>query len=171
MPGAACAFVVLDRCEAVDDAASGAVSGCDSALDSGDSSTAGVAAAGKSATARRMVVAKHQRQQGPVHIVVVIVAGSGMNRNGVGGVGEVSVQPRVVAAGYLGRAAVYFGNLDVLSPDVLVLQDNALATPDADFTFILRNGELHAWPSAAPRPPLRRCPSNPPRRRTAPSPV
>ena len=42
--------------------------------------------------------------------------------------------------------AVYFGNLDVLSPDVLVLQDNVLATPDADFTFILRNGELHAWP-------------------------
>ena len=38
--------------------------------------------------------------------------------------------------------AVYFGNLDVLSADVLVL----LATPDADFTFILRNGELHAWP-------------------------
>ena len=27
--------------------------------------------------------------------------------------------------------AVYFGNLNVLSPDVLVLQDNVLATPDA----------------------------------------
>ena len=40
---------------------------------------------------------------------------------------------------------VYFGSLDVLSPDVLVLQDNALATPGADFTFILRTGLLHEW--------------------------
>ena len=41
--------------------------------------------------------------------------------------------------------AVYFGNVDVLSPDVLVLQDKHLA-PGSDFTFILRNGELHGWP-------------------------
>jgi acetyl esterase/lipase len=41
--------------------------------------------------------------------------------------------------------AVYSGNLDLLSPDVLVLQDKALATPGADFTFILRNEELHVW--------------------------
>src|SRR6476620_4555095 len=30
-------------------------------------------------------------------------------------------------------------------PDVLVLQDKAFATPGADFTFILRRGELHDW--------------------------
>ena len=41
--------------------------------------------------------------------------------------------------------AIYSGNLDLLSPDVLVLQDKALATPGSDFTFILRNGELHGW--------------------------
>ena len=56
------------------------------------------------------------------------------------------VSPLYGSMAGLPPTAVYFGNLDVLSPDVLVLQDNALATPDADFTFILRNGELHAWP-------------------------
>ena len=36
-------------------------------------------------------------------------------------------------------------HLDILTPDGLVLQDNALATPGADFTFILRKGEPHDW--------------------------
>ena len=40
--------------------------------------------------------------------LVVVVAGSGVNRDEVGGVGEVSVQARVVAAGYLGRVVVEF---------------------------------------------------------------
>ena len=44
-----------------------------------------------------------------------------------------------------GEIAVYFGNLDLYSPDAFVLEDKALATPGADFTFILRNGELHDW--------------------------
>ena len=35
--------------------------------------------------------------------------------------------------------------VDLLAPDVLVLQDNALAPTGADSTFILRKGELHAW--------------------------
>jgi hypothetical protein len=35
--------------------------------------------------------------------------------------------------------------MDLLSPDGLVLQDKALATPGADFTFILRKGLLHTW--------------------------
>src|SRR4029077_2063295 len=56
------------------------------------------------------------------------------------------VSPLFGSLAGLPPTAVYFGNLDVLSPDVLVLQDNASATPDADFRFILRNGELHAWP-------------------------
>ena len=30
-------------------------------------------------------------------------------------------------------------------PDVLRLRDKALATPGADFTFVLRNGEFHDW--------------------------
>jgi hypothetical protein len=108
MPWGAGAVVVLDRCEAVDDTGSGGVSACDGVLDSGDPPTAGGVAAGESATARVMVVAQHERQQGPVHLVVVLVAGSGMNRDEVGGVGEVSVQARVVAAGYLGRVVVEF---------------------------------------------------------------
>jgi triacylglycerol lipase len=43
--------------------------------------------------------------------------------------------------------AVYFGSLEIFAPDGLVLQDKALATPGADFTFILRKGELHDWPA------------------------
>ena len=39
------------------------------------------------------------------------------------------------------------GSLELSAPDVLVLQDKALATPGADFTFILRKGELHNWPA------------------------
>ncbi|MFG1933882.1 alpha/beta hydrolase fold domain-containing protein [Mycobacterium sp. NPDC048908] len=41
--------------------------------------------------------------------------------------------------------ALYFGDMEILAPDGLVLRDKALATPDADFTFILRKGELHIW--------------------------
>jgi triacylglycerol lipase len=41
--------------------------------------------------------------------------------------------------------ALYFGSQEILAPDGLVLRDKALATPGSDFTFILRNGELHIW--------------------------
>ena len=54
------------------------------------------------------------------------------------------VSPLYGSLAGLPPTAVYFGNLDGLSPDVLVLQDNALAQ-GSDFTFILRNGELHGW--------------------------
>ena len=40
---------------------------------------------------------------------------------------------------------VYGGSLDLRTPDVLVLQQKAAATPGADFTFELRNGEIHDW--------------------------
>ncbi len=40
---------------------------------------------------------------------------------------------------------VYAGSRDVVMPDVLRLRDKALATPGADFTFVLRNGEFHDW--------------------------
>jgi triacylglycerol lipase len=39
---------------------------------------------------------------------------------------------------------VYSGNLDILSPDVLVLQQEALAAR-APFSFVLANGEIHDW--------------------------
>jgi acetyl esterase/lipase len=55
------------------------------------------------------------------------------------------VSPLYGSLAGLPPTAVYFGSLDVLSPDGLVLQDNALATPGADFTFILRNGLIHDW--------------------------
>jgi triacylglycerol lipase len=55
------------------------------------------------------------------------------------------VSPLYGSLAGLPPTAVYFGSLDVLSPDVLVLQDKALATPGADFTFILRKGLLHNW--------------------------
>ncbi|OBG30556.1 hypothetical protein A5764_00360 [Mycobacterium sp. 852002-51057_SCH5723018] len=39
---------------------------------------------------------------------------------------------------------VYSGNLDILSPDVLVLQQEAAAA-GAPFSFVLGNGEIHDW--------------------------
>jgi acetyl esterase/lipase len=39
---------------------------------------------------------------------------------------------------------VYAGSLEILAPDVLRLQDKAIEA-GADFTFILRNGEIHDW--------------------------
>ncbi|MCV7279946.1 alpha/beta hydrolase fold domain-containing protein [Mycolicibacterium flavescens] len=41
--------------------------------------------------------------------------------------------------------AVYAGSLDLRTPDVLVLQQKAAATPGADFTFELRRGQIHDW--------------------------
>jgi triacylglycerol lipase len=55
------------------------------------------------------------------------------------------VSPLFGSLAGLPPTAVYFGNLDILAPDGLILQDNALATPGADFTFILRKGEIHIW--------------------------
>ena len=55
------------------------------------------------------------------------------------------VSPLYGSLAGLPPTAVYSGSLDVLSSDVLVLQDKALATPGTDFTFILRTGLLHNW--------------------------
>ena len=41
---------------------------------------------------------------------------------------------------------VYAGELDLRTPDVLLLREKALATPGADFTFELRKGQIHDWP-------------------------
>jgi acetyl esterase/lipase len=58
------------------------------------------------------------------------------------------VSPLYGSLAGLPPTAVYAGSLDIVAPDVLVLQDKALATPGADFTFILRNGEPHDWAAA-----------------------
>ena len=39
---------------------------------------------------------------------------------------------------------VYSGNLDILSPDVFVLQQHAAAL-HAPINFVLANGEIHDW--------------------------
>jgi triacylglycerol lipase len=57
------------------------------------------------------------------------------------------VSPLYGSLAGLPPTAVYFGSLEIFAPDGLVLQDKALATPGADFTFILRKGELHDWPT------------------------
>jgi len=44
----------------------------------------------------------------------------------------------------LPTTTVYSGNLDILSPDALVLQQEA-ATAGAPFSFVLANGEIHDW--------------------------
>lgn len=55
------------------------------------------------------------------------------------------VSPLLGSLAGLPPTAVYFGNMEILAPDGLVLQDKALATPGTDFTFVLRKGELHIW--------------------------
>jgi triacylglycerol lipase len=55
------------------------------------------------------------------------------------------VSPLYGSLAGLPPTAVYYGNLEITAPDGLVLQHKALATPGADFTFILRNGEIHDW--------------------------
>jgi triacylglycerol lipase len=55
------------------------------------------------------------------------------------------VSPLFGSLAGLPPTALYFGSMEILAPDGLVLQDKALATPGADFTFILRKGELHIW--------------------------
>ena len=56
------------------------------------------------------------------------------------------VSPLYGSLAGLPPTAVYAGSLETLAPDVLVLQDNALAQ-GADITFVLRKGELHDWPA------------------------
>ena len=55
------------------------------------------------------------------------------------------VSPLYGSLAGLPPTAVYAGSRDVVAPDVLLLQDKALATPGTDFTFILRKGGLHDW--------------------------
>jgi triacylglycerol lipase len=55
------------------------------------------------------------------------------------------VSPLYGSLAGLPPTAVYAGSNDAVAPDVLLLQDKALATPGADFTFILRKGEPHDW--------------------------
>ena len=55
------------------------------------------------------------------------------------------VSPLYGSLAGLPPTAVYAGSNDVVAPDVLILRDKALATPGADFTFILRKGEPHDW--------------------------
>jgi triacylglycerol lipase len=55
------------------------------------------------------------------------------------------VSPLFGSLAGLPPTAAYFGSLEILAPDGLVLQDKALATPGADFTFVLRSGEIHIW--------------------------
>jgi triacylglycerol lipase len=54
------------------------------------------------------------------------------------------VSPLYGSLGGLPPTWVYAGSLELLAPDVLRLQDKARAQ-GANFTFILRNGEIHDW--------------------------
>jgi triacylglycerol lipase len=55
------------------------------------------------------------------------------------------VSPLFGSLAGLPPTALYFGSREIFALDGLALQDTALATPGADFSFILRNGELHIW--------------------------
>lgn len=65
------------------------------------------------------------------------------------------VSPLYGSLSGLPRTAVYAGSLEVLGPDAVVLQDKALATPGADFTFDLRKGEMHDWAMTSRLPEVR----------------
>ena len=60
------------------------------------------------------------------------------------GVTNPEVSPLYGSLTGLPRTTVYSGNLDILSPDVLVLQQDA-AVAGAPFNFVLANGEIHDW--------------------------
>ena len=71
-------------------------------------------------------------------------------RNGRRWAGNLGIKDPVVSPLYgslegLPPTTVYAGSLDLRAPDVLVLQQLAAATPGADFTFELRNGQIHDW--------------------------
>ncbi|ORW98774.1 hypothetical protein AWC29_03830 [Mycobacterium triplex] len=55
------------------------------------------------------------------------------------------VSPLYGSLSGLPPTAVYAGSLEVLGPDALALQQKSLITPDADFSFDLRNGGMHDW--------------------------
>jgi triacylglycerol lipase len=60
------------------------------------------------------------------------------------GVDNYMVSPLKGSLSGLPHTTVYSGNLDILSPDALVLQQEA-ATAGAPFSFVLANGEIHDW--------------------------
>jgi triacylglycerol lipase len=45
----------------------------------------------------------------------------------------------------LPATAVYAGSLELLGPDAVALQRKSRTTPGAQFTFDLRNGQMHDW--------------------------
>lgn len=55
------------------------------------------------------------------------------------------VSPLFGSLAGLPKTTVYAGSRDIVMPDVLRLREKALATPGADFTFVLRNGQMHDW--------------------------
>ena len=59
-------------------------------------------------------------------------------------VGNYEVSPLNGSLTGLPHTTVYSGNLDILSPDALVLRQEA-ATAGAPFSFVLANGEIHDW--------------------------
>ena len=79
-----------------------------------------------------------------------ILSAAALKRQGAMWAGDLDPTDPMVSPVYgslegLPPVYVYSGSLDSLSPDVLVLQDKALATPGSQFTFILRNGQIHDW--------------------------
>jgi triacylglycerol lipase len=80
----------------------------------------------------------------------LVLRSASLRRAGQEWAGELALTDPLVSPLYgslagLPVTAVYCGNLDLLSADVLRLQERALATPGSEFTFILRNGAIHDW--------------------------
>ena len=74
----------------------------------------------------------------------VTLKASGLECAGALDLTDPLVSPLYGSLAGLPPTTIYSGSLDVLSPDVLVLQNKAIAQ-HAPFTFVLRNGEIHDW--------------------------
>ena len=63
------------------------------------------------------------------------------------------VSPLYGSLAGLPPTTVYSGSLERLAPDTLRLRQQAIAQGDsAQFTFVLRQGQIHTWPLDIPLP-------------------
>ncbi|WP_051053510.1 alpha/beta hydrolase fold domain-containing protein [Mycolicibacterium chubuense] len=83
----------------------------------------------------------------PVFTGPVLVHLNKISRQYAGGLDltDPLVSPLYGSLAGLPPTTVYAGSNDITAPDLLRLRDKALATPGADFTFVLRKGEPHDW--------------------------
>ncbi|MCI4674079.1 hypothetical protein [Candidatus Mycolicibacterium alkanivorans] len=94
--------MVLDLGEVIDDTGCGGVPGGDRVLDAGDAVKVRRPFSAEKCCCAGGFPAEHQRQQVPVHLAVAVAVAVGVDRDGIGGISEPTVQAGV-AVGCHGR--------------------------------------------------------------------